>query len=84
MSALCDGVSLPTKSNMYYATDSDGTLPGGDDLHSSGVARDKMEDENSLTRLLQLQNIGAEIRDGEHAYNRWVHARSGVRGLGKA
>ena len=67
MSALCDGVSLPSKPNMYY-TDSDITLPGTD---STRMGQDKLDDENSLTRLLHLQNIGTEIRDGEPLYNRY-------------
>lgn len=70
MSALCDGVSLPHKTNMYYTTDSDGTLAGGDDLHSNRGSGDKMEEENSLSRLLRMQGIDTEIRDGEQTYNR--------------
>ena len=71
MSALCDGVSLPTKPNMYYPTDSDVTLPGADDMHSARIG-DKMDDDSSLTRLLHLQNIGTEIRDAEQTYNRYL------------
>lgn len=81
MSALCDGVSLPNKSSLYYTTDSDGTLAGGghtghghtghaDDVMSSGGSNlnDKDLDQNSLTRLLHLQGIGTQIHEGDQTY----------------
>ena len=84
MSALCDGVSLPNKSSLYYTTDSDGTLaPHGaphadcDVMSSEGGSnpnsnRDKDIDDaedNSLTRLLHLQGIGTQIHESDpHTY----------------